>query len=79
MGYHQSHKGGFGATSIREIPAEISHAYLKFISSVQEEAEEQKTLARAVSLKLQGKWTRWCTYGRMDLSWKSILSMSVSL
>ena len=79
MGYHQSDNGGFGATSIREIPAEISHAYLKFLSSVQQEAEEQKTLARAVSLKLHGKWTRWCNYGRMDLSWKSILSMSVSL
>ena len=71
MGSHQSDKGGFGASSIREIPAKTS--------SVQEAAEEEKTLARAVSLKLLGQWTKWSTYGRMDLSWKSILSMSVSL
>ena len=79
MGSHQSDKGGFGASSIREIPAKTSHAYLNLLSSVQEAAEEEKTLARAVSLKLLGQWTKWSTYGRMDLSWKSILSMSVSL
>ena len=61
MDYHQSHKAGFGAISILEISAKNSHAYQKLPSSVQEEAEEEKTLARAIQLKLQGQWTKWCT------------------
>ena len=51
MGYHQSHKAGFGAIAIPGIPAKNSNAYRKLLSSVQEEAEEGKILARAVQLK----------------------------
>ena len=72
LGYHQSHKAGFCAIFIPEIPAKNSHAYRELLSSVQEEAEEEKTLARAVQAKLQGQWTKWCSFARIGLSWKSI-------
>ena len=75
MGYHQSHKASFGAISISEIPAKKYHASQKLLSLLEEEAEEEKTLARAFQLKLQGQWTKSCSFVRMDLSWKSILSM----
>ena len=54
MVYHQSNKVGFSAVSIPEIPAKNSHVYQKLLSSVQEQAEEEKSLARTVQLKLWG-------------------------
>ena len=79
MVYHQSNKVGFSAVSIPEIPAKNSHVYQKLLSSVQEQAEEEKSLARTVQLKLKGQWTKWCSFVRIDLSWKSTLSMPPSL
>ena len=79
MDYHQSHKAGFGAISILEISAKNSHAYQKLPSSVQEEAEEEKTLARAIQLKLQGQWTKWCSFIKMDLCRKSVLQGLISV
>ena len=57
MGYHQYHKGGFGAVSTPQIPAENIHAFWKLLSLVQEESDEGKILARTVQLKLWGPWT----------------------
>ena len=68
MVYHQSHKVGFSAVSIPEIPAKNSHVYQKLLSSVQEQAEEENSLARTVQLKLKGQWTKWCSFVRIDLS-----------
>ena len=55
MGYHQSYKVGFGSISITKIPAKKAHAHLKLLSTVQEEADEEKLLAHVVHLKLQGQ------------------------
>ena len=57
MAYHQSHKS--------EIAAKNSYAYRKLLSLIQEETEEEKTLARAVQLKLMSQWTKWCSLVRM--------------
>ena len=79
MGYHLSHKTGLGSFSIPETPAKNSHAYGKLLSTVQEEANKEKLLAHAGQLKLEGQWTKWCSFVRMDFSWKSVLSMPPSL
>ena len=78
MGYHQSHRDGFSSISLAEIAAKNSHAY-RTLSTVPGEANKKKLLAHAVQLKLQGQWTKSCSFVRMDLSWKSILSMPPSL
>ena len=72
MGYHQSLKAGFGAISTPEITAKNS-VYLKPLFFLQKEADEEKTLAKTVQLKLQGQWTKWCSF------FKSILRMPSSL
>lgn len=43
MGYHQSHKSDFGAILVPETQAKNLYSYQKFLSSVEEEAEEKKT------------------------------------
>ena len=43
------------------------------------EVEEEKYQAKAVQLSAQGKWTKWCSYVRMDLSWKTLLAMPEQL
>ena len=44
-----------------------------------EEAEEEKYQAKAAQLSVQGQWTKWCSYVRMDLSWKTLLAMPQQL
>ena len=44
-----------------------------------EEAEEEKYQAKAVQLSVQGQWEKWCSYARMDLSWKTLLAMPQQL
>ena len=70
MGYHQCHKTDFGAILIPEIKAKNLYSYRKLLYSVEEEGEQEKTLARIVQVKLQGQWTKWSSFVRMDLSWK---------
>ena len=62
MGRHQSHKAGLGSISIPKIPSKNSHPYQQLLSTVQEEADQEKLLAHAAQLKLQGQWTKWCGF-----------------
>ena len=75
IGYHQSHRAGFGSLSIPEVPPKHSHAYRKLLSSMVEELDEEKRQAKAVQLAVQGQWTKWCSFVKFDLSWKTILAM----
>ena len=75
LGYHKCHRAGFGSISIPEIPPKHSFAYRKLLTSIMEEAEEEKYQAIAVQLSVQGQWTKWCSYVRMNLSWKTLLAM----
>ena len=75
LGYHQSHRAGFGSLSIPEVPPKCSHNYRKLLCSMVEELDEEKRQAKAVQLAVQGQWTRWCNFVRLDLSWKTILAM----
>ena len=79
LGYHQTNRAGFGSVSIPEVPPKRSHEYRKLVSSLVEETEENKVQAKAAQLSVQGQWTRWCNFVRMDLSWKSLLSLPRSL
>ena len=55
MKYHQSQQFCFGSISIPEISAKHNNAYRKLHSTVQEEADKEKLLAKAVQRKLQGQ------------------------
>ena len=44
-----------------------------------EEAEEEKYQAKTVQFSVQCQWTKWCTYIRMDHSWKTLLAMPQQL
>ena len=79
LGYHQCHRAGFGSISIPEVPPKHSYAYRKLLTSMVEEAEEEKYQAKAVQLSVQGQWTKWCSYVCMDLSWKTLLAMPQQL
>ena len=61
------------------LTGQIFFCISKNSSTVQKEPDEEKLLAHADQLKLQGAWTKWCSFLWMDLSWKSILSMPPSL
>ena len=41
--------------------------------------EEERYFAKAVQLRLQGNWTRWCNYIQNELSWKHLLVTSPRL
>ena len=79
LGYHQCHRTGFGSISIPEVPPKHSYAYRKLLTSMVEEADEEKYQAKAVLLSVQGQWTKWCSYVRMDISWKTLLAMPQQL
>ena len=68
LGYHQCHRAGFGSISNPEVPPKHAYAYRKLLTSMVEEAEEEKYQAKAVQLSVQGQWTKWCSYVCMDLS-----------
>ena len=69
LGYHQCHRAGFGSISIPGVPHKHSYTYRKLLTLMVEEAEEEKYQAKTV----QGQWEKWCSYVRMDLSWKTLL------
>ena len=75
LGYHQTNRAGFGSFSIPEVPPKRSHEYRKLLSSLVQEADKSNFEAKAVQLSLQGQWTRWCNFVRLDLSWKTLLAM----
>ena len=79
LGYHQSHRAGFGALSIPEVPPKQSYDYRKLLSSLVSEDDETSYQAKAVQLQLQGQWTKWCSYVKQDLSWKTLLGLPQNL
>ena len=46
---------------------------------MQEEADQEKLLAHAVLLKLQGQWIKWCSFVKMDLMEKYFEYATISL
>ena len=79
LGYHQTHRAGFGSLSIPEVPPKHSHAYRRLLSSLVNEFEEEKYHAKAVQLQIQGQWTKWCNYVKQDFSWKTLLGLPPNL
>ena len=74
LGYHQSNRAGFGSKESTKTPSRGTHDYRKLISSLVNEEEEEKLVAKSVQLHLQGNWTKWCNYIKNDLSWKTLLA-----
>ena len=68
-------RSGFGYVKQTSIPERGTSSYRKLISSVVSEFEEEESLARATQLHLQGNWTNWCDFVKIDLSWKSLLAL----
>ena len=79
LGYHQTHKAGFGSLSLPEVPPKQSHEYRKLLSSLVTEFDEELYHAKAVQLGLQGHWTKWCSFVKQDFSWKNLLGLPHNL
>ena len=73
IGYHQSNRAGFRSKSNPEVPPKRSYAYRKFLSSIVQETDKQKLQAKAAQL------IKWCNFLRLDLFWKTMLTMPKSL
>ena len=58
LGYHQCYRAGFGSISIPEVPHKHSYAYRKLLTSMVQEAEEEKYQAKAVQLSVEVQWTK---------------------
>ena len=68
-------RSGIGYVKQTPIPDKGTSSYRRLISSVVSEFEEEESLARATQLHLQGNWTKWCDFVKIDLSWKSLLAL----
>jgi len=75
MGHKHRGHSGFGLAKPFLVPPKGPQAYRKFISDLSEEIDGEESLAKASQLHLQGNWTRWCDYIKIDMSWKSLLAM----
>ena len=72
MGLHQTGRSGFGNISSQKTLVKRSHGYRNLIATVVNKLDQDKDLAKAVQLHLQGYWTNWCDYIKNNLSWKTI-------
>ena len=79
LGYHQNNRAGLGSIKQTEVPPKQTHDYLKLVSDKVHDLEEERYFAKAVHLRLQGNWTRWCNYIQNELSWKHLLVTSPRL
>ena len=79
LGYHQHNRAGLGSIKQTELPPKQTHDYRKLVSDKVHELEEERYFAKAVQLRLQGNWTRWCNYIQNELSWKHLLVTSPRL
>ena len=52
LGYHQTNRACFGSHSIPEVPPKRSHEYRTLVSSLVEEADQNKVEAKAVQLTI---------------------------
>ena len=62
LGYHEHNRASFGSIKQTELVSHKVH-----------DLEEERYFAKAVQLRLQGNWTRWCNYIQNELSWKHLL------
>ena len=76
LGYNRA---GLGSIKQTEVPQKQIHDYRKLVSDKVHELEEERYFAKAVQLRLQGNWTRWCKYIQNELSWKHVLDTSPRL
>ena len=79
LGYHQHNRAGLGSIKQTEVPPKQTHDYRKLVSHKVHDLEEERYFAKAVQLRLQGNWTRWCNYIKNELCWKYLLVTSPRL
>ena len=79
LGYHQHNRAGLGFIKQTEVPPKQTHDYRKLVSDKVHDLEEERYFAKAVQLRVQGNWTRWCNYIQNELSWKHLLVTSPRL
>ena len=71
----QISRSELGSFSNPAIPEKVKYKYRKLISETILKCDEEKDLAKAVQLHLQGFWTSWCAYVKNNLSWKTVLAL----
>ena len=75
LGYHQSGRAGFGSVKQQDHhPQKGSPEYRKQVCDIIYENEDESFQAKAVQQSLQGNWTKWCNYIKLDLSWKTLIA-----
>ena len=79
LGHTQTGRAGFGLITRKKIPPKQSYEYRRLVTDTIKDFEEEVSMAKAVQLQVQGHWTKWCSYVKNDLSWKTLLAMSQSL
>ena len=79
LGYHQHNRAGLGFIKQTEVPPKQTHVYRKLVSDKVHDLEEERYFAKAVQLRVQGNWTRWCNYIQNELSGKHLLVTSPRL
>ena len=80
VGHHQHSHHQLGDIKTSKLPPDkLSKDYRTFISSHHKEIEDRYAISKAVSLKIQGQWTRWLNYIQQNFSWKSLVAIPVNL
>ena len=80
IGHTKTSRAGFGLSKPRDFHPKTSNLYRKSISNkVRQQEDDNLSSAKAVSLAVQGEWTKWCNYIKNDFSWKTLHALPRSL
>ena len=72
-------RAGLGFQKEPPVATKGSKEHRKQVWDVSRSQQGEEDLAKAVSLAVQGHWTRWVNYIQNDLSWNKLLDMPTNL
>ena len=78
-GNTQTNKAGLGNVKPLKIPSKGTKAHRDLISKTVKQLQENYDYSKAVSLLVQGQWTKWVNYVKRDLRWSNVLAMPANL
>ena len=79
IGPTQHNTAGLGKIKKQHIPIKQCHPYRHLVASTALSIDEERNLAEAVQLHVQGQWTRWVNYIQSNFSWKDLLGLPTNL
>ena len=78
-GATQTNKAGLGINKPLKIPKVGTKPHRDLISDTVKQLQENHNYSKAVSMAVQGQWTKWVNYVRRDLRWSDVLAMPQNL